>query len=97
MPVLPVVVSCPVPGGAGSGGCRESERLGAWESLERAFPALSRIIREPEGAWTPGRPRKAQEGPNRAKGARNRLKPGSPGYSPKRPETPYIYRYIQGL
>ena len=41
-------------GGAGSGGCRESERL------EGAFPALSRIIREPEGAWTPGRPETGQ-------------------------------------
>ena len=63
-------------GGAGSGGCRESERLGAWESLEGAFPALSRIIREPEGAWTPGRPRKAQEGPGRpeqSKGVLNSL------------------------
>ena len=54
-------------GGAGSGGCRESERLGAWESLARAFPALSRIIREPEGAWTPGRPRKARTGQRSAK------------------------------
>ena len=74
---MPVVAGGGAPvlssGGAGSGGCRESERLGAWESLEGAFPALSRIIREPEGAWTPGRPRKAQEGPEPAEGARNSL------------------------
>ena len=49
-------------GSGGAGGCRESERLGAWEpgSLGRAFPAISRIIREPEGAWVPGRPEPGQ-------------------------------------
>ena len=71
-------------GSGGAGGCRESERLGAWESLERAFPALSRIIREPEGAWTPGRPEPGQRS----------AKPATVRNGPK---TPYIYRCIQGL
>lgn len=43
--VLPVVPVVPVVVVAGSpSACRE-------------FRALSRIIKEPEGAWTPGRPR----------------------------------------
>ena len=77
------VLSCPVlssggVGSGGAGGCRESERLGAWERLERAFPALSRILREPEGAWPqggPGRPRdRANRSPEPGQtGARNSL------------------------
>ena len=59
LPVLPVV--------AGSPSAWEPGSLG---ERHREFPALSRIIREPEGAWTPGRPRKAQE---QGKGTRNSL------------------------
>lgn len=51
-----------VAGGVGGvgGGCRESE-------CHREFRSLSRIIREPEGALTPGRPR---TGPKQGKKAR---------------------------
>ena len=62
-PVLPcplVVPALVLPVVAGSQGAREPGSLGG------VFPALSRIIREPEGAWTPGRPRKAQGGPEPA-------------------------------
>ena len=51
----------------GGGGCREPGSQGG------TFPALSRIIREPEGAWTPGSPRESQGVQNQGKGARNSL------------------------
>ena len=73
-----VLLSCPlvVLVVAGSQGAREPG------SQEGAFPALSRIIREPEGAWTPGRPEQGEGSPKTAT-VRNG------------PKTPYIYRYIQ--
>ena len=71
-------------GSRGAGGCRESERLGAWEP-GRAWkghflPSLGSLesLKEPGPQGGPGRPREAR---NRA----------------KERETPYIYRCIQGL
>ena len=83
--VVVVVVSCPVLGwcrlwwllGAWKpGSLEEPGSLGAWERLEGACPALSRIIKslkEPGPQEGPGRPGKAREGPNRAKERENSL------------------------
>ena len=78
VPVVPalVVLALVVPVVAGSPSAWEPGSLGAWEG--HFLPSLGSL----ESLKEPG----SQEGPNRGKGARNRLQSGTPGYSPNRPE-----------